>query len=88
MKVTVKLYSILAQHIGDDILSQQPNGIRAGASLEITMPGDSTLNDLVAYLSLPDDMVKLTFVNGIHQELNYQLQSGDQVGMFPPIAGG
>jgi len=36
----------------------------------------------------PEDLVKITFVNGIHQDNNYQLQPGDQVGMFPPIAGG
>ena len=88
MKVTIKLYSILTQHICPDILSQQPNRIRAGTPFEITMPAGSTLSDLVACLSLPEDLVKITFVNGIHQELNYQLQPGDQVGMFPPIAGG
>ncbi|MGB3714827.1 MAG: MoaD/ThiS family protein [Candidatus Promineifilaceae bacterium] len=88
MKVNIKLYSILTQDISEDILNQHPKGIRAGAPFEITMPAGSTLSDLVAYLSLPEDLVKITFVNGIHQKLNFQLQPGDQVGMFPPIAGG
>jgi len=88
MKVNIRLDSILTQYIGEDILNQYPNGIRAGATFEITMPAGSTLSDLVARLSLPEDLVKVTFVNGTHQKLDYQLQPGDRVGMFPPIAGG
>jgi hypothetical protein len=88
MKVYIKLYSILTQHICQDILNQHPDGLRAGIPFDITLPAGSTLSDLVAYLSLSEDLVKLVFVNGLHQELNYQLQPDDQVGMFPPIAGG
>jgi molybdopterin synthase sulfur carrier subunit len=88
MKVTIKLYSILAKHLCEDVLNQQPNGFRAGSPIEFMMPSGSTLGDLVDSLSLPEDLVKITFVNGIQQELNYQLQPGDQVGMFPAIAGG
>ena len=88
MKVNIKLYSTLTQYICEDILNQHPNGIRAGAPFKVTLPAGSTLSDLVAFLSLPEELVKITFVNGLLQELNYQLQPGDQVGMFPPIAGG
>lgn len=88
MKISIKLYSILAQHVGEDTLNQQPSRIRPGVPFEITMPSGSTLGDLVGVLSLPEDLVKITFVNGKLQELDYQLQPGDQVGMFPPIAGG
>jgi len=88
MNVTIKLYSFLTQYLSEDILNQQPNGIRAGVPFKISMPSGSTLGDLVARLSLPEDLVKITFVNGRHQGLNYQLQPDDQVGMFPPIAGG
>lgn len=88
MKVTVKLYSILLQHISDDMLNQEAKPIRSGTPFEVNMPDGSTLGDLVASLSLPGDLVKITFVNGRHQQPDYQLQPGDQVGMFPPIAGG
>lgn len=88
MKVYIRLYSLLTRHIGKEILGQQPNGIRAGASFEVGMPAGSTLGDLVARLALPEELVKIAFVNGTQQELNYQLQPGDRVGMFPPIAGG
>ena len=88
MKIYIKLYSILVQHLGDDILGQQPGKIRAGIPFEVSMPSGSTLGDLVTSLALPDDLVKLSFVNGRQQGLDYRLQPGDQVGMFPPIAGG
>ena len=88
MKVSVKLYSLLVQRVGDEILKQQPKAIRSGIPFEVNLPSDSTLEDLVRNLSLPENLVKLTFVNGIHQQLSYQLQPGDQVGVFPPIAGG
>lgn len=88
MKVIVKLYSTLRQNIDQEILNQQPNGIRSGIPFEVAMPPGSNLGDLVDRLSLPRDLVKIAFVNGRHQDLNYQLQPGDQVGMFPPIAGG
>jgi len=88
MKVTVRLYATLTQHVPEGILDEQPDGIRPGAPFKITLPSGTTLGDLVAALSLPENLVKITFVNGIIQKLDYQLQPGDQVGMFPPIAGG
>jgi hypothetical protein len=88
MKVIIKLYANLTQYISNDILSQHPEGIRSGIPFEVTMPAGSTLSDLATYLSLPEDLVKLTYVNGLRKEFNYQLQPGDQVGIFPPIAGG
>jgi molybdopterin converting factor small subunit len=88
MIVYVKLYSTLVQHISGDIISQQPGTIRAGIPFELSVPSGSTLGDLVTRLALPEDLVKIAFVNGRHQDPNYQLQPDDQVGMFPPIAGG
>ena len=88
MNVTVRLYANLPQHVRKSILNEQSNGIRAGDPIEIALPSGSTLGDLVATLSLPEDLVKITFVNGVVRNLDHQLQPGDQVGMFPPIAGG
>ncbi len=68
--------------------ARYPRGIRAGFSFEIELPEDSTLADLVAYLILPREEVKVTFVNGRAQELDYLLSPGDQVGIFPAVGGG
>lgn len=88
MKVVIKLYATLTQNISKDILSQHPEEIRSGIPFEVTIPAGSTLSDLVTQLSLPEDIVKLTYVNGLRKEFKYQLQEGDQVGIFPSIAGG
>lgn len=72
------------------------------ATLSRFMPGDdlpgipktkhlregSTLADLVLDLGIPDEEVKLCYVNGRYQELDYILQDQDEVGIFPPIGGG
>lgn len=88
MKVSVKLYSILTHNLSEEVISRHPDGIRSGVPFEVIMPTGSTIGDLVTYLSLAEDLVKITFVNGRHQELDYRLQPEDQVGIFPPIAGG
>jgi molybdopterin synthase sulfur carrier subunit len=88
MKVSIKLYSILTQNLSEEVLSQHPDGIRSGVPFEVALPAGSTLSDLMTYLSLAENMIKIVFVNGRHQDLTYQLQPEDQVGIFPPIAGG
>jgi molybdopterin converting factor small subunit len=39
-------------------------------------------------LKIPVEEAKITFVNGIIQELDYEIKSGDEIGIFPPIGGG
>ena len=88
MKVQVKLFATLAQSVSGPILAHHPNGIRTGKPLDLELPEGSTLSDLVVYMGLPIDELKLIFVNGRSQELDYRLDHGDQVGLFPPVGGG
>ncbi len=88
MRIHVKIFATLARNVSGPILAQHPQGIRAGTPLEVELPEGSTLADLVAYLGLPGKLVKTIFVNGRAQELDYHLEPGDRVGLFPPIAGG
>jgi molybdopterin converting factor small subunit len=88
MKVHVKLFATLAQSVSGPILEHHPKGIRPGTLLEVKLPKGSTLDDLVAHMGLPREELKLTFVNGRAQELDYRLDPGDEVGLFPPIGGG
>jgi molybdopterin converting factor small subunit len=88
MKVYVKLYATLASSVSDAIQAQHPQKIRAGSRLEINLPERSTLIDLVTHLALPREQVKVTFVNAKAQDLDYRLQPGDEVGIFPPVGGG
>ena len=88
MKVSVKLFATLAASASKALLAQYPQGIRAGRPFEVELPEGSSLADLVAYLSLPREQVKVLFVNATVQRLDDRLQSGDEVGIFPPIGGG
>jgi molybdopterin converting factor small subunit len=79
MKVYVRLYAFLAERV---------SGVRSGTRMEIILPEGSTVGTLVDQLALPKDIVKLAYVNGLMQKLDYRLQPEDEVGIFPPIAGG
>jgi molybdopterin converting factor small subunit len=85
MKVQVRLYAFLAERVAEAFLE---NGIRAGTPVELELPEGGTLSTLIGQLALPENEVKLTVVNGRLRELDYRLQPGDEVGIFPPIAGG
>jgi len=88
MKVQVKLFATLTRSLSGPILDQYPQGIRPGKPLEVELPESSTVADLVAYMGLPMEELKLTFVNGRAQALDYRLDPGDEVGIFPPVGGG
>jgi molybdopterin synthase sulfur carrier subunit len=80
MQVRVKLFATLSSY------SPVPGG--SGTPFELELPEGSCLSDLVTRLKLPDDMIKIAFVNGLVQSLDSQLHPGDDVGIFPPIGGG
>ncbi len=50
-------------------------------------PG-TTLDVLIRELKIPENAVKLAFVNGARKPLSHVLAPGDRVGLFPPVGGG
>lgn len=88
MKVSVRLYAFLPERVPEKIRERYPEGIRPGSRLELELPEGTTLMDLTAHLALPKEQVKLTVVNGRMREPDYRLQPQDEIGIFPPIAGG
>jgi molybdopterin converting factor small subunit len=88
MIVKVKLFATLTQYAPKLIQDQFPKGVRSGTTFEIELSETSTLGDLVSELALPSKQVKITFVNGRSRKTDYQLNEGDEVGIFPPIGGG
>ena len=88
MKITVRLFATLVNFVPEAIAAQYPQGIRAGQSFEMELREGSTLADLVAHLALPSDQTKVAFVNARARALDYRLEAGDEVGIFPPIGGG
>jgi molybdopterin converting factor small subunit len=77
--VQVKLFATLRRyypHLG------------IGEPMPVELQENATVAKLVIQLKLPDNQVKVVFVNGIVREGNYMLKDGDQVGIFPPVGGG
>lgn len=79
MHIRVKLFATLTRHVVD---------ARSGIPLEIDIPEGSTIADLIKKLRLPDPEIKVVFVNGRSRPLDWPLNPGDEVGIFPPIGGG
>jgi len=77
--VQVRLYATLRRH--------QP-GLGLGEAQAIELADATTVRQLVQRLDLPEDEVKVVFVNGISRESDHVLTEGDRVGIFPPVGGG
>lgn len=79
MQVTVKLFASLALF--------SPGGL-PGTPFIVDLDPSATVQQLVDQLGIPGEEMKVAFVNGLIRELDWILQPGDQVGIFPPIGGG
>ncbi len=79
MQIRVKLFATLGRHAR--------NGA-PGAPFEIEVSDGATLDDVVKQLELPREEVKVFFVNGRARPIDWPLEPGDDVGIFPLIAGG
>ncbi|MCS6962655.1 MoaD/ThiS family protein [Thermoflexus sp.] len=78
MQVKVQVYAILRQYIPD--ASQGP--------LVMEVPEGITVGQLIERLPIPSELARVVFVNGTRQEPDWVLREGDEIGIFPPIAGG
>ncbi len=79
MYLRVKLFATLAGYIP---------GVKSGVPFDVEVPKGIMLADLMKYLKLPEKEVKIAFVDGRKESLNFRLQSDSEVGIFPPIGGG
>lgn len=77
--VQVRLYATLRRY--------RPE-VKLGESLPMELPEGSTVGQLIARLDIPAKVVKSIFVNRRPQDLEHVLQNGDEVAIFPPVAGG
>lgn len=59
-----------------------------GQPFAVELPEGATLADLIREMELPEEEVKLIFVNALFRERDHVLSDGDEVGIFPPVGGG
>ncbi|MGC8837859.1 MAG: MoaD/ThiS family protein [Anaerolineae bacterium] len=79
LHVRVRVFATLLRHRPD---------LRPGTFLDMELPQGATVLDLIRRLHLPVEEVKVAFVNGRSRPFDWPLQEGDEVGLFPAIAGG
>jgi molybdopterin converting factor small subunit len=79
MEVRLSLYASLGKYLPT----------KEGCNpLIIKVENGTTIGDLLDQLNVPADVPKILFLNGAHSERNTLLNDGDEVGAFPPVAGG
>ncbi len=74
MKVKVKLFASLRQFGPDEQIADFPEG--------------TTIDAVVQALKIPGTIRLLRVVNGEHRPDDHVLKDGDDLALFPPIAGG
>jgi molybdopterin converting factor small subunit len=79
MQIRVKLFATLSRYA--------LNGV-PGIPFLMELSEGATLGDVVRQLKLPREEVKVFFVNGRARPEDWILQPGDEVGIFPLVAGG
>ena len=79
MKIELRLFASLRQYIPDNI---------GGEALIINVSDGTTIRDILRQFKVPEDVVKLVFLNGVHARMDDILKDGDRLGIFPPVAGG
>jgi molybdopterin synthase sulfur carrier subunit len=77
--VDVKLFATLRRARPD---------VPLGQPFPVALAEAATVADLINELGLPEEEVKLMFVNGRSCELDHVLSEGDEIGIFPPVGGG
>jgi sulfur-carrier protein len=79
MVIELHLFATLAKYLPEDATSK---------TAMIAMAPGETVQDLITGLGIPENTVKLIFINGVHGKKNTVLKDGDRVGLFPPVGGG
>jgi len=75
----VHLYATLTKYL--------PAGA-GGRTCRLELEESQTVSQVMAHLGIPEESVKLIFVNGVHGAKSTLLTEGDRLGLFPPVGGG
>jgi molybdopterin converting factor small subunit len=63
-------------------------GLKLGEVFPVDLPEGATVGQLLRQLGVPEEEVKMVFVNGIVRDREQVLAAGDELGIFPPVGGG
>ena len=84
MNITFKLFATLTDYL--------PVSARRSNIVELDVPTDATISQIIEPFGLPPKLVHLVLVNGRYiapeLRLSTTLAEGDVLAIWPPIAGG
>jgi len=78
MLIELRVYTGLEKYLG----------ISHGEKMPVAIDGATTIRDILLRYNIPAGEVTAALVNGLHKTLDYCLQDGDRVSLFPPVGGG
>lgn len=88
MKITFKLFAMLADHLPHEVDGAR----RDGNQILLQVPEDMTVQQMIDRFNLPAKLVHLVLVDGRYiepaQRASRVLQEGEALAIWPPIAGG
>ena len=88
MRITLKLYAMLSDHLPSEADGQK----RSGNALPLDVPEGATVQSVIDRFNLPPKLVHLVLVNGLyvapHARPAHALAADDELAIWPPIAGG
>jgi len=79
MQVKVKLFATLRDYLPKD---------SDGRSCQVTIDKATTIEQIIAQFKIPEEIPKIILVNGLNGTMDQTLKEGDEVSIFPPVAGG
>lgn len=79
MRITAKLHGTLRKYL--------PKGSQGNAML-VEVPDGATVADVVDHLSIPRDHARMFVSGDEHLEAASVLRDGQELNIFPPLAGG
>ncbi len=74
--VTVSLYGYIRHHF------------KGSNTKDVEMPEKSVVKDIFPHISLPPDSVDIISLNGVKVSRDHHLHHGDNVAIYPMVAGG
>lgn len=74
MKIEIKCFATLAQYAPREGMLDVNEGI--------------TVAGVITLLGIPEDEVRIRFINGVHVEPDALVANGDRLGLFPAVGGG
>jgi len=79
LNIDVFLYATLSKYL--------PEG-STNRSTVLNPPEGACVRDVIEELGIPENSVKLIFINGSHARMDTPLSDNDRIGLFPPVGGG